>query len=1363
LGLLCLPSAYGAVSNRPAAAASACADLTAILTLRVNPPPLNQLFTIQIDIVNQGDAPTGRFRTYLYVDPAEQPPTTATKDTISFGYPNLAIHERFTYEYDQTFTTAGIHKIYVWTDRDNQVAPECSENNNLVWLTVPLGVTLGCTLDPYEAGSSENFCSTAPTVATDGVVQHHNLCTPDDEDWVRFTGRPGVEYDIVVGNVESATDLQVELRTQCDAPPIRQKAPLLGRGVALQQSITQAGSYYLRVKPATTGPNTGYDLSITPRCSIDAYEPNNDCSLAQTLQLDGAVQPRSFCGAYDTDWLLLPATAGVTYQINTAQPEGKSQPRLALFDACDGRPPLQQSEPLGALTWTALQTGLYPLRMMNGDPTVEGVATGYTLQVTTPSRVGESTEPNETPLQAKALLIDQPAEQYAFFFPGDQDWYTIDATENQSLRLETTDLAPATDTYLCLYGPDGATPLGCDDDSGAGLGSKLVWQAPTTGRYYLRLRHVAPDAGGNDATYRLAVKQSAVSCEADPYEPDNAYGQAREITLDPAGQRHTICRADDSDWVRFWVQTPGVYAIHAEAEGADADPVVALYDVDGQHLLFENDDYTSGLSARILWSFTRTGVYYIRVHAFSPTADGHGTEYRLRVQPSQEQPTALPTTPPPPTPTPTATPTPTPTATPTAQPEAPPTPSGPVKTLIITNPMRLRQYYGEAAAQTLATKLVELAQSAAVSGLVVTVDDFFAVTQAYALWDLESGSIAKANAVTDVIHNVIWYQINRYPQVEYLVLIGDDRILPHRRLIPGLKDKDERPYAESNLAATTTVGQALRQEALLFDDFYAARQPQLVQGAAAYLPEKAVGRLVETTQEISQTIAYFLQRGEVQRSSALIVGNDLNKQRLATARKLCDQTKGFLGAATNCKIAKDAWGAATLMQWHFQANPSIALHWLGIHGRHWALQLADQHWLDAATVTPMTPALTNAIVVALGSHTGLAVAPDEVHPLDWPQFYSQQGAILIGNSATELYSKEEALVLSRKFFAQLARQLFTRPTVGAALVAAKRQYWQEARDPNLYDRFVLQQAMLFSLPMYRLPSALSGPNEFPSVNFTSLSAASNYAEQPGAVATGDLTLGLADSYTSLVLTTTAEGDYYALDGHVNWKPNAAGQPLYFVDLDTTKLGLLGAARGVLWVGGVYTDVLMSNMLIPRVTTGAETLAAHANANPVDETADEVIGANPIPAQLDASGQRLIVEWGHYAATANQQRLYGNIALELTFSSAIDTLAPTIQYSAAQATVAGITVKVEAGDASGIQRVVVAYTDGNGNLQSLNLTYHPDMQKWVGLIPGLRRAAWFAQVVDGAGNVAYGFDKGKFFYASSRALPVYTLYLPTVVR
>jgi hypothetical protein len=97
------------------------------------------------------------------------------------------------------------------------------------------------------------------------------------------------------------------------------------------------------------------------------------------------------------------------------------------------------------------------------------------------------------------------------------------------------------------------------------------------------------------------------------------------------------------------------------------------------------------------------------------------------------------------------------------------------------------------------------------------------------------------------------------------------------------------------------------------------------------------------------------------------------------------------------------------------------------------------------------------------------------------------------------------------------------------------------------------------------------------------------------------------------------------------------------------------------------------------------------------------------------------------------------------------------------------VKVEANDSSGIHRVLVAYTAGQGQWESKDLEFDEQTQKWTGAIPGANTTLFFVQVVDNAGNVAVNENKGRY-YSLAPPPPLATgrqvgsrVYLPVVVR
>ena len=97
------------------------------------------------------------------------------------------------------------------------------------------------------------------------------------------------------------------------------------------------------------------------------------------------------------------------------------------------------------------------------------------------------------------------------------------------------------------------------------------------------------------------------------------------------------------------------------------------------------------------------------------------------------------------------------------------------------------------------------------------------------------------------------------------------------------------------------------------------------------------------------------------------------------------------------------------------------------------------------------------------------------------------------------------------------------------------------------------------------------------------------------------------------------------------------------------------------------------------------------------------------------------------------------------------------------------VKVEANDSSGINRVLVAYTAGQGQWESKDLDFDEQTQKWTGVIPGANTTLFFVQVVDNAGNVAVNENKGRY-YTLAPPPPLATgrqvgsrVYLPVVER
>ncbi|MCL4831429.1 MAG: hypothetical protein KJZ86_03275 [Caldilineaceae bacterium] len=1312
---------------------------------------VGQIFDATFSATNNGDSTTGGFTIHWYIDPATQPPTVdtpATKHTRLLGLlPGKS--GSWTEGGRYFFNQPGLHTIYVWVDKANEVTPECDETNNLRGWSFQVGQTPGCVVDAFEAGG-DNACSAASLAATDGSTYNHNLCPSGDVDWVYFQGQAGVDYRIVADNLGSEVDLLVMPYDKCEGAPSQKADAALSPFVVVNYPVAESGPVYLQIRHySDTHPvgDTGYRLSVTARCSADIYEPDNLCPSAREMGANGPTQRHSFCEAGDEDWLRIPAVGGHSYSLSTANWEAKSQPLLQLYNSCSGEP-LLTSSPRGSLTWDAASSAPLWVKISNGNGGQPGLQSGYDLALTQSGSVSGPEEPNDRPDEAGSLASNGLSYTYAVDRPGDQDWFYFAATGGP-YAVETYNLDPSTDTYLCLYpdlrGNGSALPLACDDDSGSGKGSR-IWQANlSVGRYYLRVRHYHPEAGGPLALYSLRVGVGAPACTSDAYEPDNQLGEEQKLEVGGKAQTHNFCPGGEADWVQLPISLPGVYDLRAAAMGDDADPIIDLYDVDRRTLLFSNDDYQPGLSSRILWRFAQIGNYYLRLRAFGGQAAGLGTEYSLSAARTTETPTPIPITP---TPTPTSTPTPTVTPTPS------PTPTSAPQTLILYNRERMARYFGEAETEAMVQKLRALAAYTLAPGLVIDLNRTPGVQTAYAAWDANIQNVEAANRVADAIRSSIWDEIDRHPTINYLVLVGDDRVIPSRRVQdvlpkdPALLESNYRDVSEQS-----AIGQALRQKYSLTDDFYATRSLQFLRSVPFYLPDLSIGRLIENPTDIGATIDLFLQEDDLNLASVTVAGFG---ERLLSARETCAIFDSLRGA--DCSLVGEGWGKSQLLAQQFSVQPTHGFHFLYLPGLHWCIQTADGSCVYGIDIAPGGNALQRAVVVSAAAHNGLNVTSPDPFPLDIAEAYARQGALILGFTGYTPYSNDNQVALADRLLQRMITQTFagTRRTVGDAWRLSKYHYWQEALhsenplDPYL-DIKVLHNAILYGIPMYRLTGLSSGVNEFPSVK-----PLTGVNRRSGTYTSSQLKLSLTDGYHWQIQSQGEKGNFYELDGHAYWSPERASQPLFYLDLRETPLGFYGPVRDALWLGGSYSDTVGFKPIYTTVSGGADGVKARQ----IQESPAEMAGSweGIVPVQIDAAGERFAVHWGQFDPSTSRQRLYTSFDFELTFSGSEDTAGPEVQH--ASASTAGPRIKLEARDPSGVDRVIVLWTDGGGQWRPLELVYDRSMDKWTGLLPARGTVDWFAQVVDGAGNVTLVMDKGSFFHLD---LTVHSLYLPGVKR
>jgi hypothetical protein len=304
------------------------------------------------------------------------------------------------------------------------------------------------------------------------------------------------------------------------------------------------------------------------------------------------------------------------------------------------------------------------------------------------------------------------------------------------------------------------------------------------------------------------------------------------------------------------------------------------------------------------------------------------------------------------------------------------------------------------------------------------------------------------------------------------------------------------------------------------------------------------------------------------------------------------------------------------------------------------------------------------------------------------------------------------------------------------------------------------QSTLYGLPMYKITSGGTlGPEDpFPSTSITS-TAPSAFGDDD--VKVGQLDYVLAGAFGE---SSTEDGTFMAIDGWTHFSAGEPIQPRFFADVSAPAAGSL---HGAVFLGGVYSETLAFDPVIA--------LPYNEYVTSTDEPAFSASGWYPaVPFQVRTSvsvsttAETLVTLLGQYNSDTGTEWLYEQMSLGTYFSSSPDTDPAEIAHlDGVLETASTGLIKIEATDASDIIRVVVAYTDGQGQWHSQDLTYKDAMLKWTGVISGTVETRYFVQVVDGAGNVALDDNKGQY-HPLSLPFPLIesagsTIYLPLILK
>lgn len=407
-----------------------------------------------------------------------------------------------------------------------------------------------------------------------------------------------------------------------------------------------------------------------------------------------------------------------------------------------------------------------------------------------------------------------------------------------------------------------------------------------------------------------------------------------------------------------------------------------------------------------------------------------------------------------------------------------------VDTLILTNPTRMAALYGAPTPEYDAA-LTQLATDT--HGVVFPVDSVSGVRAAYAAWDAKPSDQDRANAVVREINAAVDNFVGTHQgALKSMIIVGTDEVIPMGRLQDLTQTANERSFAQElrSIAASSGGNNALLGAAIagkiLSDDPYGSFEPRKFDGEWLYVPDVALGRLVETPDQIIGQINEFHApaetggaAGSIKVSKTLSAGADFMTKLGQTIAATFNQA--FPTGVVNESLTSSSWNRSDLQAKLGPVAPTINA--INTHYSPTALQPASR--LDSAH--PDDPNLTAAQMIAdsdfrrslfftMGCHSGFSISDYfGGSTTDFPQALSSESAsAFIGNTGFGIGVKAFN-AFSQELFDNFAA-LLTQYDFGTALQQAKQLYLSSGIS-NPYDYKVLAEATYFGIPQYKLLGA----------------------------------------------------------------------------------------------------------------------------------------------------------------------------------------------------------------------------------------------------------------------------------------------------
>ena len=590
---------------------------------------------------------------------------------------------------------------------------------------------------------------------------------------------------------------------------------------------------------------------------------------------------------------------------------------------------------------------------------------------------------------------------------------------------------------------------------------------------------------------------------------------------------------------------------------------------------------------------------------------------------------------------------------------------------------------------------------------------------------------------------------------------------------------DDTNFANERTFAQDFVGNDESIAALLAgmyrtDDPYGTTAGIRVRDHELFLPERAVGRLVETPAEIIQSLNNFITyQGRLDPATTQNRALETGYEFLADGAELNAKNLAAGGYAPIVRLINEAWtdGALATALGAFETTPAL-FDVIGLHG-HFdqnnalpaldnASQLASNDPDTQPGFGPGTDSLfssdefpdaqNRAVVYSMGCHSGYSRSDVQVgSPApDWAQrLVGNVGNVFAGNTGYG-YGDSDIVALSESLTAQFAAEVAQPGPIGQAWVDAKQKAVADVHVLDAYQQKAIEEFVFYGLPMFYIgatPPPAAAPAGPPTVPPSNLPNAGFGGLKVSTVVASPNFTGTAAAPNPVV---TPSGSYYTVGGQtldVNGRPI---QPLFSRDI--TQPGLV--ARDALITGLSSKDVGNFDPVFFKAST--------AFGQPRPEYLDGSFPADLASVRsFKADGkdqQQLLLGVGQFRGAELEatpatpqpgvQRLHTRVETQVYYgaSNPTDITAPSIDQSRGFVDDGVAFFEVSASDVGGdVERVFILFRGTTGaTWTGLDLTKGPD-GVWRGGRGFIGDQIEFAvQAVDSSGNVAMSNSKSLFF-------------------